>query len=377
MRLALTKLKWWICAVLIGICILSWTPLHRAAFSVRLTLSLKKLASGASGQDLAVIVTKAHREFDGHAYDALLYRPAKSSPASAVILLAGITKLGYEHPGIVALSRQLADEGLMVITPDIREFRDFQISVGAIDQILFWYKQVPNLEGGEKILRTGLAGISFSGTLALITAAKAEIRDKVGFVLAVGSYCNFTRCTKGWFASEPGALKSNHYPTRFYAKWIIMLAALNMLPESRDRAFLHSTLDSLLIEESVSPPDPDLTAEGARWYRLAIMRENQTDPELALEIEKYMVARVYTQLDPEEALGKIKCPVFLIHGAYDDLIPPGESMELNRKIANSRLLILPFITHTHPTDVPLSFGQKARAVSQILGFCYRFSQAVL
>ena len=86
-----------------------------------------------------------------------------------------------------------------------------------------------------------------------------------------------------------------------------------------------------------------------------------------------MKERVFRQLDPESAFREMRCPVFLIHGAYDDLIPATESIEIHRRLANSHLFISPFLTHTAPSGAKLSWKQKATAVIDALLFCYRFS----
>lgn len=371
------KWKLGISAAILLACVLCWNPINRAIFSIRFAWSLQKLASGASGKDLEIRETRINRTFGGREYEALVYRPANSAPTRAVILVAGLSELGCHHPSLIALSRSLADQGLMVITPNVREFREFQITAEPIDQILFWYRQAPGLEGGEKIQKIGLAGISFSATLALIAAARPEVQNKVGFVVALGPYCSLIRCTKDWFAAAPNSSETKGYPTRFYAKWIVMLSALNMVAESKDRLFLHNVLDSLLLEKKVPPADPGLTAEGERWYALATMPETQSDPELTKRIEDHLISNIYAQVDPEEVLSKISCPVFLIHGAHDDLIPTAESVELHQKIRDSHLLILPFLTHTHPTGVRLSFTQKFEAAAQTLVFCYQFSKVIL
>jgi pimeloyl-ACP methyl ester carboxylesterase len=362
-------------AAVLAAAVLLWVPLNHLVFSVRLALSVQKFASGATGQNLAVRETKVRRPMGARICEALIYRPARSPATSAVIIAAGISELGCYHPRLVALSRFLADQGLLVITPDIQELRDFQVSAEPIDQILFWYSQVATIEGGEKIPKTGLAGISYSGTLALMAAARPEIRDSVGFVVGIGSYCNLIRCTRDWLAAGSAAA-GDSYSTRCYGKWIVMRSALDMIASVRDRRFLHGVLDNLLLQKKIPPPGSDLTPEGLRWYELAIMREDRPDPELAEKIEEYLVAGIYAQLDPKDDLGSVRCPVFLIHGAYDDLISPGESMELHRRIANSHLLLTPFLTHTHPTDVPLSLKAKAKAAADTLVFCYQFSRVL-
>jgi pimeloyl-ACP methyl ester carboxylesterase len=356
--------------------VLLWSPAGHVIFSARLALSMQKLASGQSGQDLGIIETKVCRRNGTLAYEALLYRPAGSPATSAIILAAGISELGCYHPRLMALSRFLADRGLLVITPDIQAFRDFQISAEPIDQILFWYDQATTLEGSDDIKNIGLAGISYSGTLALMAAARPEIRDRVGFAIGIGSYCSLIRCTRDWFATGSLTAGNDYYPTRCYAKWIAMRAALDMVSAPEDRLFLNLVLDDLLLQKKIPQAGLDLTPEGLRWYKLAIMRAGQSDAELAQKIEEHLVSRKYARLDPEASLARLHCPVFLIHGSYDDLIPASESMELHRRIANSRLLISPFLTHTHPTNARLSLRQKARAILETLVFCYQFSRAV-
>ena len=368
--------KWAWAGALLVICGLLVNPLSHILFAVRIGLSLQKLASGAPGQNTAVLEAKIHRQAGPHSYDALTYRPTKSSATKAIVLVAGLSELGCYHPRLIALSKILAGNGLFVITPDIREFRDFQITAEPIDQILFWYKEAPKLEGGATIQKIGLAGISFSATLALMAAAKPEIRDNVGFFVGIGPYSNLARCTRGWFAADSAAVPRSYYPTRFYAKWIVMRSALEMVTSEKDRLFLRKVLDQLLRKKEGLPAEPGLTAEGVRWYALALMKENQTDAELVAKIEQHLTLRIYPQLNPDDAVLHLRCPAFLIHGAYDDLIPPEESMELHRRLSNSYLLISPFLTHTHPTDRQLSLGQKARAAMDMAVFCYQLSRAI-
>ena len=373
----LPKWKWGCIVGLLVVGLLLRSPLNYLFTSVRLALSMQRLASGATGRDLAVHETRVVRRLGDRVYEALLYHPAQWQATSAVVLVAGISELGCYHPKLVAFSRFLADSGLLVITPDIEEFREFKISAEPIDQILFWYSQVGTLPGSERVQKTGLAGISYSGTLALIAAARPEIRDRVAFVVGIGSYCDLIRCTGGWFAAAPALVGQDHYPTRFYAKWIIMLSALDMVAAAKDRLFLHDVLQDLLLQKEIPPAGSDITLEGLRWYRLATMREDQSDPELAGKITEYLISNIYPQLDPKNALSKVHCPVFLIHGAYDDLIPPRESMELHRRLSRSLLLISPFLTHTHPTDAPLSLKRKAAGVLDMLVFSYRCTRVIL
>jgi pimeloyl-ACP methyl ester carboxylesterase len=371
-----SKRKWlWTTGILI-IVILLWAPVKHISMATKIALSIKNLADGASGQNLAVAETKISRRNGSQTYDALCYRPTQSDASTAIIVSAGISQLGCYHPRLVALSRALADKGLLVITPDIREFREFKIAASPIDQMLFWFKQVSTLEGGDKIRKIGLAGISYSGTLALMAAARPEIRNQAAFVIAIGPYYDLIRCTRNWFAAGTPAEGNGYYPTRFYAKWIIMLAALDMMAEPADRQFLQQVLKNLLLQNKIPPADSSLTAEGLRWYTLATMHPGQSDEQLSAKIEEYLILRIYRQLDPHQPIRDLQCPVFLIHGAYDKLIPPGESREIHQQVKTSYLLVSPFLTHTHLTGNKVSLKEKLVAAWDTLTFCYQVARTI-
>ena len=356
----------------------AYAPLKRALFAVRLLVSVRSLAAGATAEDLHVSQERVTRHREGRDLESLVYRPAGTQPDRALLLVAGISEQGCYHPRLMAVSRSLAAQGFVVVTPDIRMFREFMISPEALDEIAFWFHQIKELPGGDRIQRVGLGGISFSGTLALIAAARPEIRDRVAYVLAIGPYDDPLVCTRGWFGAGPITVGDGYYPTRFYAKWIIMVTALEMLPDPKEREFIHEVLVALLLQKKVPDPPPALSDDSRRWFRLAVMRENESDPELTRQIEAYLTPRLYRKITPDRAGPEIRCPVFLVHGAYDDLIPPDESRRLRSRLtrAKSYLLVSPFLTHTHPLDKPLGWGEQLKGLADIAGFFYRFAQVV-
>jgi pimeloyl-ACP methyl ester carboxylesterase len=343
-----------------------------------LMLALQSLAGGSSAEDLPVVQDKVSRRQGNQYFDALLYRPSGVIPERAIVLIAGLSELGCYHPRLMAFSRSLADKGFLVLTPDISMFRQFQIAPEAMDEIVFWFEQVKTLPGANKIRCIGLGGISFSGTLALITAVRPEIREQVAYLLAIGPYDDPLRCSRGWFATGPVTVGPGYYPTRFYAKWIIIRAALDMLPVAEERRFMHEVLGNLLLQKHIPQAPPNLSPQAARWYRLALMREDESDPELARQIEEHLAPRLYRRIVPERAATEVRCPVFLVHGAHDDLIPPEESLALRARITHARsyLLVSPFLTHTHPLEKPLLWKEKLRGMIEIFAFFYSFARVV-
>jgi pimeloyl-ACP methyl ester carboxylesterase len=368
--------KWIFIAGLLFAIVLLWNPFGHLIFSVRLALAMQNFASGATDAKLAVKESKIHYPAGEQGYDALLYLPARSFAAKAVILVPGISERGCYHPRLISLARHLADTGMAVLTPDIRAFRHFEITADSIEQIIFWHYKLANLDGTQEVKKIGLAGISYSGTLALMAAARPEMQDRVSFIVGIGSYYNLIDCLKFWFAGGNAMESKAYYPTRFYGRWVAMLAAVPMVAKEEDRIFLRDSLRSLLLQKDLPMLPAALTPEAEGWYRLATILGNQPDPELNQKIQEYLVSTIYRRLDPKEVVEKVRCPVFLIHGADDDLIPAKQSQELHRRIANSYLLISPFLTHTHPHNRKLLWKEKAKSVLETLLFCFQFSRII-
>lgn len=354
---------------------LGYTPIRRSITIVRLLAVVMRVAAGSSGTDSSVQVDRVMGRMGESLQEAVVYRPSDSIPTSAVILVPGVSELGCDHPRLVALAHSLAATGILVLTPDIKMLREFRIYPPPRDVLSFWLREVRLVQGGQKLHHVGMAGISFSATLAFIAAAQPENHDLAAYVLGIGAFDDLIRCSHFWFDSGPVTVGPGYYPTRFYAKWIIMIAALDQLSADGDRRFLETALRSLLLQKAVPPLSAGITEQGRRWYNLALMREDQADPELAQEIEAHMAAMLYPALATAAPGAEIRCPVFLAHGAYDDLIPWEESLRLKEKIvhAKSYLLVSPFLTHTHPWEKPLGWWTKTKAFVEIFVFFYHLT----
>jgi pimeloyl-ACP methyl ester carboxylesterase len=353
----------------------AYTPITRLVTTIRLLTVVRRIASGDSFTDESIRVDRVSRDLGCLVREAIVYRPLGSSPTSAVVLIPGVSELGCDHPRLVALSRALAATGFLVLIPDIKMLREFLIYPPPLDDISFWLREVRNLEGGPRLRRVGLAGISFSATLAFIAAAQPQNRDLADYLLGIGPFDDLIRCSRFWFDAGPVTVGPGYYPTRFYAKWIIMIAALDLLPSAEDRRFLDIALRNLLLQKQLPPLPNSITPQAKRWYELAVMREDQADPELSQQIEIRVAAMLYPALATAQPAAEIRCPVFLAHGAYDDLIPSGESLRLREKIkqVNSYLLVSPFLTHTHPLEKPLSWRIKMKAGFDVLVFFYHLT----
>jgi dienelactone hydrolase len=372
------KPTWLLPAILAAAVLALVIPAARTITAIRLLAVIRRVASADIDKSPSVQEAKIVRYMGRSEEEAMLYRPSGAEPKGGVVLIAGISELGCYHPRLVSLSRALARSGFLVLTPDIRMLREFKIYPPPFDEISFWLHEAPRLEGARRLRNVGLAGISFSGTLALLAAAQPRNWNLTAYVLGIGCFDDLNRCSRFWFGAGPVTVGPGYYPTRYYARWVMMLAAVDMLPSRDDREFLETALRNLLLQKQVSSPPAGVTDAGLRWYHLATMPEDQADPELAARIGGQITAKLYPHIGTDQLAHELHCPIFLAHGAYDDLIPPEESRALHQETSEvqSYLLISPFLTHTHPWEKPLSWTTKTAAIFDLFLFFYHLAGVV-
>jgi len=305
---------------------------------------------------------------------ARVYQMDTRGPKTAILFVPGLTPNGILNPRFVAVARSLARSGYVVITPRLTGFDNFRLEPAAIQEIGSWYGQMRE-RPWFPLRKAGIVGVSVGGTLALLAAARQPECRNLDFVVCIGGYQDLWRCEQRWFSSSPGIDSHGRYPVQFYGKWILMLTALDAMRNRRDHDQMERALTDLVVTAKTSVTLSSLTAEGGLWYNMAL-GEQMTDAVLLARISQQLQASFRT-LSPGEELSAITCPVFLVHGAYDELIPAEETKELERLLTSTRpvTLLTPAISHTHPLLDKLGFWSRWKALAEGGFFLYRFVRA--
>ena len=355
-------------AGLILLTLICFDALADGFFTLRLMLNL----ADAAGQQLEAEhqfqreLSVVHQDRE---YRALVYVPKNNITPIGVLFLPGLTAQGVRHPRFLAVAQGLAKTGYVVLTADIVSLRQFKLERKAIEEIIFWHRYMRE-ELDPRLQHVGIAGVSVSGTLALIATARPTIRERVGFVVSIGGYQNLLRCSRRWFSSHASEQGQGNYSSRHYGRWISMLSALGCLENRHDRECLAEVLHQLLVTGKRPRSPEHLTTSGRRWFQAAVSKEI-ADQQLVDTIEAWLASRL-TFLSPEEELRQIRCPVFLVHGLNDQLIPSSETLELKRRLtsAENYVLVTPLISHTYPQFDQLKTGKKWRAYLEGANFLY-------
>ena len=128
-----------------------------------------------------------------HVLAGRLYMPAGGA-TRMVMLVSGLHPAGINEQRFVALARQVAASGLGVLTPDIPELAQLEITPAVTDEIegaALWL--LNDAQTGARGERIGLLGISFGGGLTVVAAGRPALRDRVAYVLSLGGHDDLPR----------------------------------------------------------------------------------------------------------------------------------------------------------------------------------------
>lgn len=303
-----------------------------------------------------------------------LYEPDRRAHRTA-LLVSGLHPSGIDEPRLMRLARNLAEDGVLVATPDIPELSRFEITPAItddIEQTALWLATKSGLAPDGRI---GMMGISFSGGLSTIAAGRPSLKDHVAYVFSFGGHDDLPRvlrylCT----GQEPyppqqvnGGQVFQHPPHDYGVAVILLGVAERIVPPAQVeplRAAVRRYLWASALDGGV-----DKSKAAAEFDAVRAMIK--TLPEPSATLLKHVVDRDVVHLGPrllpyigfyggDAALSvskspKPSAPVFLLHGTDDNVIPPVESEYLAADLrgrAPVRMLLSGLISHAEADRPP-------------------------
>jgi dienelactone hydrolase len=292
-------------------------------------------------------------------------------------------------------ARERARGGITVVTPEIPGLAEFDISprlTDGIERAALWLARDSGLSPDGRI---GVAGVSFSGGLAVVAAGRDSLRDRVSYVFSLGGHHDLPRvlqylCTGA--APEPArpaavgagdgvraasVTAADRRPHDYGLAVLLLMVADRVVPASQADE-LRALVRRFLWASYVDRYDrPRAAAEFT-----AIRAAARAAPEPAATLLTYMsdrdverlgarllpfaqAAADHPALSPSRAPMPI-APVFLLHGRSDTVIPAVESEYLAADLRGHvpvRLLVSGLLSHA-AADQPM----RAADVLELVAF---------
>ena len=303
---------------------------------------------------------------------------------------------GIDEPRLVRLARDLAADGLVIVTPDIPELSHFEITpaiTDAIERAAAWLALESGLASDGRV---GLMGVSFSGGLSIVAAGRPSLAGHVAYVFALGGHDDLPRvlrflCTgqepyprqqvrltqagETGKAGGAGATGTADAPfTRAPHDYGVAVILLGIAERLVPPAQVEPLRDGVRKYLWASALDGGVDKGKAPAEFEAVRALAQTLPEPSATLLRHVVDRDVVHLGPrllpyirlyggDPALSVSKsprptAPIFLLHGEGDNVIPPIESEYLAddlRGHARVRLLVSGLISHAE-ADQPGGVG---------------------
>jgi dienelactone hydrolase len=307
---------------------------------------------------------------------ARLYRPSAPlfGKPRGIVLAHGVHYLGIDEPRLMGLARSFAQAGLVVLTPELAPLADYHVddpkNLETLRVSVRWLARRTDLVDGHGV---GLVGISFAGGLSLRVASEDAIGADLAYVVSIGGHHDMRRIAR-FFASDTAETPSGTIAWRAhdYGMAVLVFDAPERFVSSEDapqlrvavRAYLHESY-ALAEQEALK-----LSPQGRAVFERVSHRDTQAlAPQLLAAMPD--LSQPMAEASPVGRMAKIRVPVFLLHGAHDNVVPPSESQwaALEAKDnPNVHLLVTAKIGHAELGDDagPWATAELVHFMSQLL-----------
>ena len=279
---------------------------------------------------------------------ARLYTPANIEHAPGLVLVHGVHYLGIDEPRLVNFARALSSHGIVVFTPEVPALADYTVDANSVPII---GASVLDLSRQLSTPRVGLMGLSFAGRLSLIAAADPRFSPHVAYVAAIGAHDDLYRVLRFFATDEIAAPDGTvlHMEAHEYGPLVVAYSQPEDFFSASDAPRARQAL-RLLLEEHGKESEAvtrTLSPAGQKLMQALYQKHrSQFDTMMLAHLETHQAA--IAAASPAGKVENIRCPVFLLHGAGDNVIPPTETLWLAREIPAQYLravLISPAISH--------------------------------
>lgn len=310
-------------------------------------------------------------------WNADLYLPP-GPPSPGIVLALGALREGRRYLLLESIARAIAGAGFAVLVPELGRLRRLILGADAIEDLVHAVEALPN-EAGVVEAPVGLIGFSLGGSLALLAAADPRLRGRVACVAAMGSYfrlADMLDAAVDGFAEPPGERMTLAAPSAF----AVAASLIERLPDP-DRQALGRIIDAERDSplEALSRVEVSSVGREARAV-LELLRNPDRDARRGQIDVIAGLAQEMHALSPEDAVGRIEAPAWILHDERDRYVPFGQFRALRdaaRGRAGFRFLAIRLLEHTEPVRPALNPRVLLRDYLPGLANLYRFTRGTV
>lgn len=279
---------------------------------------------------------------------ARIYHPVGVAHPSPVVVIHGVHHLGIEEPRLMRFSRALASHGYLVLTPQVDELADYNVEPHSAVVIGDAVRELSRRTGSQKV---GVLGLSFAGGMSLIAAADPQVQQHLSGVIAIGPHDDLARVLNYYQTNQAPTPDGKIFTQKAheYGSLVVAYSHASIFFSPQDVAQARRTLRLLLWENLPASHEAATHLSPAGQARMKQLYAHDTmslvpDTRRALATYRDELAAS----SPHNYVGRVHVPVLLLHGAGDTVVPPSETLWLERELPHDALraaLVTPMIGH--------------------------------
>ena len=295
---------------------------------------------------------------------------------AGLVMVHGVHHLGMDEPRLVRFARSIASTGIVVLTPEVRELADYEVdeksiaTIGAAAVALRerLASEGPGAPGGAAaVAKVGVMGLSFAGGLALLAAGDPRYQSSIRYVVSIGAHDDLARVSR-FFATgrieeaDGGTITMKPHD---YGPLVLVYAhAGDFFPEA-DVSAARRALQKWLWEDRDEARALEANLSLESKAKLDLLFDGKIDavaPELLRDVDAR--ASEMKSVSPHGRLSAVHVPVFLLHGASDNVIPATETLWLAKDLPADTprtVLVSRLIGHVEIEGTP-PLGERWAAV---------------
>ena len=296
---------------------------------------------------------------------ARLYTPLRPKNAPAIVVLHGVHHLGIDEPRLENFATSMASCGIQVLTPELPDIKDYQVGANSIATIGESAQWLTREDGGRPV---GVMGLSFSGGLSLLAAANPKYQHDIRFVLAVGSQDEMSRVAAYYETGEdvrPDGTEEK-LPPHDYGPLVLEYEHVGEFVPAQDVAAIRAVLRAHLYEDAAAEHAALASLNSAQAAEAkALMDTTLPATRTALERADERHSDDMAAVSPHGRLATLKTPVYLLHGAGDNIIPSAETEWMAAELPKRSLkavLISPVLSHLNLDGAGPTMADQLRLV---------------
>jgi dienelactone hydrolase len=304
----------------------------------------------------------------GGAMRVRVYEP-ETRRARTVLLTGGVHAKGIDEPRLMKLARDLAVAGTPVVTAEIDDLLHYRITprlTDALEDAILWVGSDHALAPDGTL---GVIGISFAGGLSIVAAGRPAAAPHVAYVLSFGGHGSLPDVVR--FLCTGVQPDGTHRTPHDYGVVVTLMNTAEQVVPPEQVAPLREAITSFMAASHLAMVDQKAAAQEFRHSQALEAALPEPARTLMHDVNTRKVQELGAVLlphvsqfasDPALSPAKsttVKAPVFLLHGADDNVVPAIESRRLAAVLERTttvHLLVTSLITHAE-VDRPPTAGE--------------------